>query len=120
MISGKPAIAADWSRLGRNDEQIAIAQISDAIEGDPAPVAIVASGLWPRWSPTDDRLAFVSRRGSTWDIYVRSANGLAQTRLTDDPAMDTEPLWTADGREVVFLSNRGVRWDPPSPRRRPG
>src|SRR5690606_10472946 len=58
-----------------------------------------------------DRLAFSSRRGATWDIYVRSADGLGLLRLTDDPAMDTGPLWSPDGREVVFLSNRGVRWD---------
>ena len=118
MISGKPAIATDWSRPGRNDERIAVVRLSDPdpdAEGDPGPqpgpVEVVASGIWPRWSPADDRLAFASRRGATWDVYVRSADGLAQARLTDDPAMDTEPIWSPDAREVVFLSNRGVRWD---------
>ncbi|RUL88550.1 TolB family protein [Tautonia sociabilis] len=110
MVSGKPAIAADWSRPGRNDERIAVVRLGGP-DDDPGPAEVVGSGLWPRWSPTDDRLAFSSRRGATWDIYVRSADGLAQSRLTDDPAMDTEPIWTPDGLEVVFLSNRGVRWD---------
>ncbi len=31
---------------------------------------------------------------------------------TNDPAaLDTQPTWTADGRSVVFLSDRGNRWD---------
>ncbi|QDV34824.1 TolB family protein [Tautonia plasticadhaerens] len=120
MISGKPGIATDWSRPGRNDERIAVLRLPepdpqadpDADAGPrPGPVEVVASGLWPRWSPVDGRLAFAGRRGASWDVYVRSADGLAQIRLTDDPAMDTEPLWTPDGREVAFLSNRGVRWD---------
>jgi TolB protein len=122
MVSGKPAIATDWSRPGRNDERVAVVRLApDEGEADanadadadfqPGPAEVVSSGIWPRWSPVDDRLAFASRRGGTWDIYVRSADGLAQARLTDDPAMDTEPRWTPDGREVLFLSNRGVRWD---------
>lgn len=110
MRSGKPPIAADWSRLGRNEERLAIVRVV----GDDAELAKIEDlgpGLWPRWSPTDDRLAFASRRGSSWDIYVRSADGLNLFRLTDDPSMDSEPFWTPDGSEVVFLSNRGVRWD---------
>ena len=108
MTSGKPAIATDWSRPGRNDERIEVVRLEGP---DAGAIEAVAEGVWPRWAPADDRLAFASRRGATWDIYVRSGSGLGLTRLTDDPAMDTEPIWSPDGAEVVFLSNRGVRWD---------
>ena len=33
------------------------------------------------------------------------------TRLTDDPSLDTRPVWTSDGGALVFLSDRGNRWD---------
>ena len=50
-------------------------------------------------------------RDANWDVYLRSADGLGLARLTDDPALDTQPTWAADGRSVVFLSDRGNRWD---------
>lgn len=106
MMSGKRSIATDWTRPGRNDERLAIVRLDQ-----PEAIEDVGAGLWPRWSPTDDRLAFSSRQGASWDIFVRSADGMSLARLSDNPAMDTEPLWTPDGREVIFLSNRGVRWD---------
>jgi TolB protein len=106
MVSGKRAIATDWTRPGRNDERVAFVRLDQ-----PEVVEEVGAGLWPRWSPTDDRLAFASRQGASWDIFVRSADGMSLARLSDNPAMDTEPFWTPDGREVIFLSNRGVRWD---------
>lgn len=106
MVSGKREIATDWTRPGRNDERVAIVRVEQ-----PERLEEFGSGLWPRWSPTDDRLAFSSRQGASWDIFVRSADGMSLSRLSDNPAMDTEPLWSPDGREVVFLSNRGVRWD---------
>ena len=56
-------------------------------------VEVLARGIWPRWSPTDDRLAFVGRRDANWDIYLRSGDGLGLSRLTDDPALDTQPCW---------------------------
>ncbi|WP_169976903.1 PD40 domain-containing protein [Tautonia rosea] len=106
MISGKRTIATDWTRPGRNDERVAIVPLDR-----PEVLQDVGAGLWPRWSPTDDRLAFSSRQEASWDIFVRSADGMSLARLSDNPAMDTEPIWTPDGREVIFLSNRGVRWD---------
>ena len=34
------------------------------------------------------------------------ADGTAQTRLTDDPAVDIRPAWSPDGRRIAFCSNR--------------
>lgn len=108
VASGKPEWATDWADLGRNDERIEVLELEGA---NPGRITIVARGLWPRWSPTDDRLAFSARRDANWDIYLRGSDGLELRRLTTDPALDTRPLWMPDGRSVVFLSSRVNRWD---------
>jgi Tol biopolymer transport system component len=108
VASGRSAYATDWSTPGRNDERVESITLAGP---DAGSIAILARGLWPRWSPVDDRLAFVGRAEANWDVYVRSGDGLALSRVTDDPALDTQPCWSADGRSVVFLSDRGNRWD---------
>lgn len=108
MASGKQDFATDWKSIGRNAERIEAVTLRGPGAGR---VDLLARGIWPRWSPTDGRLAFVASDGGNWDLYLRSADGLVLTRLTDDPATDTFPVWTRDGSEVVFLSDRGNRWD---------
>jgi Tol biopolymer transport system component len=108
VASGRADFATDWSRLGRNDERIEAVTISGPNAGS---VEVLARGIWPRWSPVDDRLAFVGRADANWDVYVRSVDGLGLSKLTDDPALDTQPAWAADGRSIIFLSDRGNRWD---------
>jgi TolB protein len=108
MASGKQDFATDWKSIGRNAERIEAITLRGPGAGR---VDLIARGIWPRWSPTDNRLAFVASDGGNWDLYLRSADGLVLTRLTDDPATDTFPVWTHDGAEVAFLSDRGNRWD---------
>ncbi len=107
VASGKADFATDWDRPGRNDERIEAVRLEGPGAGQ---VEVLASGLWPRWSPIDDRLAFTSRHESNWDVFARSADGMSVLRLTDDPATDTFPIWTADGRSLIFLSDRRNRW----------
>lgn len=66
-----------------------------------------------RISPDGKRVVFVLRttdlaanRGRT-DLYLIDIDGKNQTRLTSDPASDSNPRWSADGRYVYFLSTRG-------------
>ena len=108
VASGRADYATDWSALGRNDERIESITLAGP---DAGSIALLARGIWPRWSPVDDRLAFVGRAEANWDVYVRSRDGLSLSRVTDDPALDTQPCWSADGRSIVFLSDRGNRWD---------
>jgi hypothetical protein len=108
IASSQPAFATDWGSIGRNDERIEAVTVAGPKAGT---VEVLGRGIWPRWSPVDDRLAFVARSGSSWDLFVRSADGVRFARLTDDLATDLFPSWTPDGREIVFLSDRGNRWD---------
>jgi len=109
VAGGRPEFATDWDAPGRNDERIEAIRLAGPDAGRPE--VLVPAGLRPRWSPADDRLAYVARVEGNWDLYVRPADGGPPTRLTDDPALDTNPAWSADGTGLIFLSDRGNRWD---------
>ena len=66
----------------------------------------------PRWSP-DGRLIAVSvwSPGGRRDIHVVTPQGDLVRRLTDDRAIDVEPVWTPDGHYVLFSSDRGGIYD---------
>src|SRR6185295_9485612 len=66
----------------------------------------------PHPSPRGDRVAFVVRttdleanRGRT-DLWMVNIDGSGLTRLTTDPAADTNPRWAPDGTSLYFLSTR--------------
>jgi TolB protein len=62
----------------------------------------------PSFSPDGRKLA-LTLSGSTGnlDIYVLDLGTQGLTRITDDPAIDTEPAWSADGQSLYFTSDRG-------------
>jgi TolB protein len=63
----------------------------------------------PAWSPDGSKLAFVSNRDGTDEIYAMEADGTNQTRLTYTTGMLAEtlsPAWTPDGSGIVFTSNQ--------------
>jgi serine/threonine-protein kinase len=59
----------------------------------------------PRLSPDGTRVALYSgdRENDLWIWDLRRAT---LTRLTLDPGMDWFPVWTPDGRRIIFSSNR--------------
>jgi eukaryotic-like serine/threonine-protein kinase len=60
---------------------------------------------YPAVSPDGKRVA-VAALGDGEDIWLLDVATSAISRLTFDPATDSAPVWTADGRDVVFSSNR--------------
>jgi dipeptidyl aminopeptidase/acylaminoacyl peptidase len=66
----------------------------------------------PQVAPGGDEIAFVRRttdfeadRGRT-DIWLVGVDGSGLRQLTTHEAGDSSPRWSADGREVFFLSSR--------------
>ena len=47
--------------------------------------------------------------GTQWDVWVYEWARDTLSRLTFDPAMDFLPVWTRDGRRIVFSSIRSGR-----------
>ena len=62
-------------------------------------------------SPDGTKMAFTSDRGGNFEIYVMSADGSGQTRLTDNPADDSCP---PGGRRRPRLSVPPLRLSPVS------
>ncbi len=61
----------------------------------------------PALSPDGKLLAFVtSRQDGNLDVYVQQSNGTTPIRITDDPAADTLPAFSADGSKIYFTSAR--------------
>jgi TolB protein len=51
-------------------------------------------------------VTFWSNRDGNMEIYVMNIDGSGQTRLTNDPASDSNPGWSPDGTMIVFHSER--------------
>jgi serine/threonine protein kinase len=64
--------------------------------------------IQPSWSPHGYRIAYWSLiRGSQRDIWTVGADGTKALAVTDDPALDWNPVWSPDGEELYFISDRG-------------
>jgi len=128
------AYQPDWSPDGRYvafaryvDDAIQL-QLLDLSTGDTRPlVADGAVNVEPNWSPDGSRLAFVSSSfEGRWHIFIaslkRDATVDTVVRVTEDRlsplpryyygAHDQylSPTWSSDGRELIFISNRGHVW----------
>lgn len=75
--------------------------------------AVSFAGTTPGWirkssiSPDGQKIAFAWQG----DIYIAPIGGGTASKLTSNPAMDSDPLWTADGKNIVFSSDREISKD---------
>jgi len=65
----------------------------------------------PDWHPGGDRVVFASQRGDSgldlWEIDLPT--GLSW-RISSLPGDETEPAWSADGRDLVYVHELAGRW----------
>ena len=62
----------------------------------------------PRIAPDGGRVAvdFIDSKTGNADIWIYESSGGIPTRFTSSPALDTHPVWSPDGKSLVFASNR--------------
>lgn len=83
-----------------------------APQGDAARAEQITSGAGKldgiygvSWAP-DGRVVYASVASGNWDIWVMDADGGNRRQLTVDARSNYGPSVSADGRHVVFVSNR--------------
>jgi Tol biopolymer transport system component len=79
-----------------------------ALESNPR------QGRAPTWSPSGDRLAFESTRGSTaglYAIFVINRDGTGLIQVTDRALNADHPVWSPDGRQLAFSAHDAAHWN---------
>lgn len=116
-LTRHPAIDTEptWSPTGREiafvSDRAGTAQIfvMDAEGANVRQLTTVGFNTQPRWSPKGDAIAYTSRQGGH-DIWAIGPDGSNARRLTAGPGSNESASWAANGRHVVFQSNRLGSW----------
>ena len=72
-----------------------------ALAGEPGRYGAI------KLSPDGKRAAVARADAGNADIWLIDLSSGASSRFTFDPASDGQPVWSADGSEIAWLSNRG-------------
>jgi eukaryotic-like serine/threonine-protein kinase len=95
FVQGETAVASELVWMDRSGKELGKI-------GTPGPYSDV------ELSPDGTRLAYgFADKSGTQDIWVRDLKREVASRLTFDPRNDVWPVWSPDGRRIVFASDRG-------------
>jgi hypothetical protein len=67
--------------------------------------------LHPAWHPAGGRIVFASdRRDTGLDIWEADLATNLQWRMSNRPGDETEPAWSSDGRDLVYIHHADDTW----------
>ena len=67
-------------------------------------VSSEADDFAPAWSPSRQRIAYLSDRDGNVELYVSSADGSHTLRVTNTGVPESQPTWSPDGRRIAYTS----------------
>lgn len=107
-IESPPSWAPDGNRLvfGSTVEGDRVPRIYWANNDSSGTYRRIADGRDPRWHPFNDQIAFKGAdfTGNNPGLYVMRSDGSFRSRITTN-STDSRPVWTPDGRYIIFMSN---------------
>jgi len=122
VLDGVRAFTVSGASLFDMSETGTLAYVAGDLMGTDAPMmwmrrdgtrtlmrAVARDWRAPQFSPDGKRIAFHVDDGRQLDVYTYEWARDFTTRLTSDPAVDSFPVWSPDGRAIVFSSSRGVK-----------
>ena len=66
-------------------------------------------GESPAWSPDGSQLAYVAKDNEGFDqIWIMNADGSKPTQLTSGKVRHEDPIWTPNGKRIVYSSNEAI------------
>jgi beta propeller repeat protein len=74
-------------------------------------ILIILVGMVLPVTAAGGKIAFTSDRDGNTEIYLMNPDGTAQTRITDNPAIDEVYSWSPDSTKIAFWSNRSNNID---------
>jgi serine/threonine protein kinase len=65
-----------------------------------------------RLSPDARRIALdkTDDDGQNVDVWIHDANTGSAQRFTFTPSLDQAPIWSPDGKQIIYVSNRALGW----------
>jgi TolB protein len=84
--------------------------IMDADGSNPQRLTNHKDDTTPAVSPDGTQIAYMSLLSGYWQVNVVNADGTGQRRLTDDWYWNGLPVWSPDGKQIIFVSTRDENW----------
>ncbi|MBN1658162.1 MAG: PD40 domain-containing protein [Anaerolineae bacterium] len=77
---------------------------------DPLQLTPFKDDLAPSVSPDGTRAVYMSFLSGYWQVNVVNVDGTGRRSLTDDWYWNGLPVWSPDGRHIIFVSTRDENW----------
>ncbi len=109
----QPALSPDGARLvyvGEGPDSYDLFLLNVGEESERPLTSTGRDELYPSWCPDGEKVVFMAmQEEDNWDIFTVEVATGEVFRVTNDPALDVNPMWAVSG-EIVFNTDRDGVW----------